>query len=56
MAAGPCLLGGSSHKRGRRKRNQNHGRGPGNLAGLYRTGKKIAPRSKRMALKGKGRR
>ncbi len=50
MASGPCLLGGGSHKRGRRKRNQNHGRGPGNIAGLPR-GQKIVPRVRRMTLK-----
>lgn len=49
MAAGPSLPGGGSHKRGRRKRNQNQGRGPGNIAGLFQRGRKIMPRAKRMA-------
>jgi hypothetical protein len=54
MAAGPLLMGGGSHKRGRRKRNRNHGRGPGNIFGLPR-GRKIVSRAKRMKLTAKGR-
>lgn len=52
MAAGPCQFGSP----GRRKRNRNTGRGPGNLAGLARVGRKVVPRAKRMAGKRRGKR
>lgn len=49
MGAGGNLARGGN----RRARNINHGRGPGNIAGLGVRGRKILPRSQRMRLKGK---
>jgi hypothetical protein len=41
---------------GSRTRNTNNGRGPGNLLGLFRTGKKIVSRARRMRLTARRRR